>query len=56
MAFMYVLIGIALVVMAIASAIAPSVRLFEDRIPDHIEPEDKGQNPAGDPLPNPIGD
>lgn len=55
MAFMFVLVGIALVAMAIASALAPSVRLLEDRIPDHIEPEED-QNPAGNPLPNPIGD
>jgi predicted MFS family arabinose efflux permease len=56
MAFMYVLVGIALVGMAVISSLAPSVRLFEDRIPDHIEPEEETQNPTGDLLPSPIGD
>jgi len=51
MAFMFVLVGVALVVMAIVSALAPSVHLLEDRIPDYINPEGSKQEQMSSPVP-----
>ncbi|MEM9189915.1 MAG: MFS transporter [Myxococcota bacterium] len=42
MAFMYVLIGLILIITTLVSAAFPALRLFEDRIPDHV-PDDAGQ-------------
>lgn len=40
MAFMFVLIGMALILLALVSAGSPSVRLLEDRVPDYSNPDD----------------
>ncbi|MEM9955427.1 MAG: MFS transporter [Chloroflexota bacterium] len=39
MAFMFILVGISLILLSIISALTPSIRLLEDRIPDYVEPD-----------------
>lgn len=41
MAFVFMLIGGALIMLAILSALSPSIRLLEDRIPDYVEDADE---------------
>lgn len=56
MALMFVLVGIALVVVAVVSALASSVRLLEDRLPDHLITEDNEQDMMASPVPDVSGD
>lgn len=56
MALMFVLVGIALVVVAVVSALASSVRLLEDRLPDHLITEDNEQDMMASPVPGVSGD
>ena len=50
MAFIFVLIGGALIMTALLSAVSPAVRLLEDRVPDYVDPNEPPDEASLDDL------